>query len=66
MARFVSGLLKTAMQTVYDSEQDLLVDYIKHMDSGSLITYIRSVSGDKLKDLQTKLVSQSSAVTPSG
>jgi len=66
MGRFVSGLLKTAMQTVYDSEQELLLEYIKHMDSGNLIPYIRSVGGDKLKGVQTKLVSQNPAGTPTG
>jgi hypothetical protein len=29
MARFVAGLLKTAMQTVYESEENLLVEYIR-------------------------------------
>jgi hypothetical protein len=57
MARFVSGLLKTAMQTVYDNEQELLAEYIRQLDSGNLIPYIRSVSGDKLKSIKTRLVS---------
>lgn len=54
------------MQTVYESEQELLTEYIKHMDSGDLFPYIRSVSGNKLKGIQTKLINQNPAGTPTG
>lgn len=32
MARFITGLLKTAMQTVYKFEEAQIADYIKVMD----------------------------------
>ena len=48
MARFVSGLLKSAMQTVYQFEEQSIANYIKQMDSSRISTYIKSVSSDKL------------------
>lgn len=41
MKRFVAGLLKTAMQTVYKYEEEAIMNYNKAMDSGS-IDYIMS------------------------
>jgi hypothetical protein len=40
MKRFVAGLLKTAMQTVYKFEEESLSNYIASIDSG-VVDYIK-------------------------
>ncbi len=40
MKRFVAGLLKTAMQTVYKFEEESLTKYVASIDSG-IIDYIQ-------------------------
>lgn len=40
MKRFVAGLLKTAMQTVYKFEEESLSKYVASIDSG-IIDYIQ-------------------------
>jgi hypothetical protein len=40
MKRFVAGLLKTAMQTVYKFEGESLSNYIASIDSG-VVDYIK-------------------------
>lgn len=54
MGRFVSAILKTAMETIYKYEEAALAQYIKQMDSGSLMSYIERASGDKLVGMQTR------------
>jgi hypothetical protein len=48
MSRFVSAILKTAMETVYRFEEASLAQYIKQMDSGQIINYIKAISEEKL------------------
>ena len=45
MARFVSGLLKTSMQTVYPDEEKLLLEYINQLEKGNILNYIKTVAG---------------------
>jgi hypothetical protein len=41
MGRFVAGLLKTAMQTIYAFEKDKIDRYIEWMDMGQHVDYVR-------------------------
>lgn len=48
MKRFVAGLLKTAMQTVYKFEEESLTNYITSIDTG-VVDYIMSTQQGLVK-----------------
>jgi hypothetical protein len=48
MKRFVAGLLKTAMQTVYKFEEESLSNYIASIDTG-VVDYIKSTQQGLVK-----------------
>ena len=37
MARFTAGLLKTAMQNLYNHEKDLLASYTRKLEQGNIV-----------------------------
>jgi hypothetical protein len=48
MKRFVAGLLKTAMQTVYKFEEESLANYIASIDTG-VVDYIKATQQGLVK-----------------
>ena len=48
MSRFTSGLLKTAMETLYKHEQQALMAYINKIDSVAPVSYIQETQGQKV------------------
>ena len=62
MSRFTAGLLKTAMQQIYQHEKDAITKYIEKMEQGKVVDYIRSTNQDKIQDLRQKLNPQEQRV----
>jgi len=58
MSRFTSGLLKTAMQTIYDHEKKPLLDYINEMEKGNITDYIMQSCGDKIESHKSRVSPQ--------
>jgi hypothetical protein len=51
MKRFVAGLLKTAMQTVYKFEEESLANYIASIDTG-VVEYIKATQQGLVKSIK--------------
>ena len=48
MARFTSGLLKTAMNTLYQYEEKGIQNYIKNMDKVDPVAYVQKTQSQKI------------------
>lgn len=65
MSRFTAGLLKTAMTTVFQHEQENLREYTSQLEKGSIVDYIIALPGDWLfnhSDRKSSHLNQSAAM----
>ena len=49
MARFTAGLLKTAMQTLYQTESEKLEEYVRQMENNALHEYITQTLSENIE-----------------